>query len=268
MKKLNKQFLIFISKWYRFYLLHKWFRVLTWALVWIWALATKSLLLGIIKIAFIFLYRHFFIFPVRNSFVVNTVIGPPGSGKTSLAAFVSLKARLTLKDCAVYTNADILDTRVFDWEADYGTYDMQNCLIVLDESGLDLDNRNFAFNFADVVDKKTGKLLHNGRSKLLSLKYHRHLHQTLWVLSQWTDQDVKLRNLSQNFYVCKKTGFPWLLCVKLYDTDIDVDPLSGDFRFIRKKKHTYFIFSPVIWFDFSTLAVPFDLPSKEWSIYS
>lgn len=268
MRNIKKNILIFIGKWYRYYLSHKWFRFVTWAVIWLWALTTKSLLLGIVKIVLILIYRHFCIFPLRNSYVVNTVIGPPGSGKTSLAAFVSLKARYTLKDTDVYTNADIIGTKVFDWEADYGTYDMQDCLIVLDESGLDLDNRNFAFNFMDVTDKKTGQLIHNGRSKLLTLKYHRHLHQTLWVLSQWTDQDIKLRNLSQNFYVCRKTGLPWLLCVKLYDTDIDVDPMTGDFRFLRKKKHTYFIFSPVIWFDFSTLSVPFDLPEKEWETYT
>lgn len=255
-----------ISKLYRFYLSHKTFRFFVWFLFVFWVFsAFNSLLRFLIRVILFLLYRHFFIFPVNHSKVINTVIGPPGSGKTSLAAFIALKSSF-IPGIDVYANCDIKGTYAFNYENDYGTYSMQNAICILDESGLDIDNRSFTFNFVDQYDKKTGKLIHNGKSKLLSWKYHRHLGQTWWVLSQWTDQDAKIRNLSQNFYVCKKTGLPWLLCVKLYDTDIDVDPMSGDFRFIRKKLHTYFIFSPVIWFNFSTDQVPFDLPEKEWAI--
>lgn len=251
---------------YRVYLRSRLVRFFTWFFVFCWVLsAYGSIFRFLLRFILVLLYRHFFIFPVRHSKVVNTVIGPPGSGKTSLAAFVALRSSF-LDGINVYSNCDIKGTYSFDYETDYGSYSMTDSVCILDESGLDLDNRSFTFNFVDQYDKKTGQLIHNGKSKLLSWKYHRHLGQTWWVLSQWTDQDAKIRNLSQNFYVCKKTGFPWLLCVKLYDTDIDVDPMTGDFRFLRKKMHTYFIFSPVIWFDFATDQVPFDLPEKEWSI--
>lgn len=262
--KLKTSILKYIGRLYRFYLGSKIFRFAVWFFVFLWILFSRSLLSFFVRLFIVLVYRHFFIFPVRHSKVVNTVVGPPGSGKTSLAAFVALKS--SYLGLPVYSNADIIGTYAFDYETDYGTYRMDNSICILDESGLDLDNRSFTFNFVDVYDKKTGSLIHNGKSKLLSWKYHRHLGQTWWVLSQWTDQDAKIRNLSQNFYVCKKTGFHWLLCIKLYDTDIDVDPMSGDFRFIRKKLHTYFIFSPVIWFDFATDQVPFDLPKKNWSV--
>lgn len=268
MKKINKRLIYFWGMLYRKYLSYKWVRILVWFIVFYWALNplnSKSYIKLALRLILIFLYRSHFIFPVKKSYVVNTVIGPPGSGKTSLACFWALKSRYQNKD-SVYANADIIGTYDFDWERDYGTYLQEDCTIILDESGLDLDNRQFAMNFADVVDKKTGEVIHNGKQKLLCLKYHRHLRQSLVVLSQWTDQDVKIRNLSQNFYVMRKTGLPWLLCCKIYDTDICVDPNTGDFRFERKKKHTYFIFSPVIWFDFSTHAVPFSLPQKEWDI--
>lgn len=267
MRSFKKKILLFIGRVYRLYLSHKLFRIAVWGFLWLWAVWGTSILKSILKIALLLVYRHFCIFPVRKSYVVNTVIGPPGSGKTSLAAFWALKSRYANND-TVYANADIVGTRDFDWERDYATYKQEDCTIILDESGLDLDNRQFALNFTDVFDKKTGALVHNGKAKLLSIKYHRHLKQTLLVLSQWTDQDIKIRNLSQNFYVMRKTGLPWLLCCKLYDTDIDVDPMSGDFRFTRKKLHTYFIFSPVIWFDFSTHSVPFDLPEKQWDVVS
>lgn len=268
MKKIKGKLIFYWGKFYRYYLQYKWVRLLIWFIIFVWAFSPfngKHYLRFAFRLLLIIFYRSHFIFPVRKSYVVSTVIGPPGSGKTSLAAFWALKSRYANND-TVYSNADIIGTYAFDWERDYGTYSQEECTIILDESGLDLDNRAYAMNFADVYDKKTGELIHNGKQKLLSLKYHRHLHQSLVVLSQWTDQDVKIRNLSQNFYVMRKTGLPWLLCCKLYDTDICVDQMTGDFRFERKKKHTYFIFSPVIWYDFSTLSVPFDLPHKEFEI--
>lgn len=267
MRNLMKKFLLSWGKVYRYYLAHKWFRFLVWALVYFWVLASKSVLWLIVKFILVLLYRHYFIFPVRHGKVVNTVLGPPGSGKTSLMAFISLKARYL--DVPVYSNAPIKDTVKFDWEDDFGTYSITDSVIIVDEAGLELDNRDFAKTFADIVDKKTGKLIHNGKSKLVTAKLHRHYGLTLYFCTQGTsgDYDLKLRSLTQNFWLCKKTGLPWLLHVVLYDTDVNVDPLTAEFRTERIKKHRYFIFSPVIWFDFATDDAPV-LPDKpEWSVY-
>jgi len=269
MRKIKKSILLYISKLYKFYLSHKWFRILVWFLFidWVFApLNRGSYFHFILRLIFFLLYRSHCVFPVKHSKVIDIVIGVPGSGKTSLAAFWSLKYRYLYPNNSVYGNADIVGTYKFDWEEDFGTYKQNDCLIVVDEAGIDMDNRNFAFNFTDHIDKKTGKVLHNGKQKLLCLKYHRHLGVSCLILSQWTDQDVKIRNLAQQFWVCRKTGFPWLLCVQRFESVIEVDPMTGDFRFTRKKKHTYFIFSPVIWFDFSTEAVPFELPEKDWNL--
>lgn len=271
MRKINEKLFIFIRKYYEFRYKHRILPLVFWFIYLLEVLTcfvtTKKYFTGLLLALLVWFIHSHCTFPIRKRKVVNTVIGPPGSGKTSLAAFIALKTRLVLKKETVYSNCDIINTREFDWEKDYGTYKQEDCTIIIDESGLDLDNRNFAMNFTDITDKKTGKLIHNGKSKLISLKYHRHTGQDLWVLSQWTDQDIKIRNLSQNFWVMRKTGFPWLLCCKLYDTDIKVDQMTGDFRFERVKKHTYFIFSPLIWFDFNTTSVPFDLPEKDWKVY-
>lgn len=269
--KINGKLIIYFRKIYVFYTKHALCNILltTYVVLQIltYFMTTKQYLQGIILGFVFYMWKSHFTFPILKRKVVNTVIGPPGSGKTSLAAFIALKSSLKLKKETIYSNCDIIGTRQFDWERDYGTYKMEDCTIIIDESGLDLDNRNFAMNFTDIVDKKTGEIIHNGKSKLISLKYHRHTGQDLWVLSQWTDQDVKIRNLSQNFWVMRKTGIPWLLCCKLYDTDIKVDQMTGDFRFERVKKHTYFIISSLIWYDFNTTSVPFDLPEKEWKVY-
>lgn len=264
MRRLKKALLIKYGLLYRFYLKHVWFRALVWFFVYMWMLEPfndKHYFALLLRVVFILFYRHFFIFPMRKRKVVNTVIGPPGAGKTSLAAFWALKSKYMNEP--VYCNVPIKDTIDFSWEDDFGTYAIEDATIIIDEAGLELDNRNFAMNFSDVVDKKTGKLIHNGKQKLETAKLHRHYGLDILLLSQWTDQDLKLRNLSQNYWVCRKTGFPWLIQVKLYDTDIDLDPMTGDFRMVRVKKHTYFIFSPVIWFDFVTDEHPI-LPAKEY----
>lgn len=268
MRNFKKMVLKKIGIVYRYYLTHLYFRILTWVILFLWAIGIRFSVWSVVRLIILLIYRHFCIFPIRKRKVVNTVLGPPGSGKTTLAAFWALKSRLTLKSEEVYCNVPIKGVTKFSWEDDFGTYMIKDATIIIDEAGLELDNRNFAMNFTDVIDKKTGKLVHNGRSKLETAKLHRHYGLDILLLSQWTDQDIKLRNLSQNYWVMKKTGFPWLLHAKLYDTDIDVDPMSGDFRMVRVKKHSYFIFSPVVWFDFVTDDYP-ELPEKDsWKKYS
>lgn len=271
MRQIIKNLLIAYNHVYRFYLSKKWFRMIVWFLVYYWMLNPlngKHYFILILRIAAVLFYRHFFIFPIEKRKVVNTVLGPPGSGKTSLMAFIALKSRYYLHE-KVYSNVPIKDTLKFNWERDWGSWLIEDATIIFDEAGLELDNRDFARNFTDVIDKKTGEILHNGKSKLRTAKLHRHYGLDLFFCTQGTsgDFDLKLRALTQNFWVMRKTGFPWLLQCRLYDSDIDVDPMSGDFRLVRIKKHTYFIFSPVIWFDFATDDAP-ELPVKDkWDMY-
>lgn len=208
-----------------------------------------------------FVWRFFFRFPYKKRKVVNTVMGPPGSGKTTFCAFLNKWASAIGEP--VYSNVPLKGSYKFSWDKDFGWYEINDATILIDEAALEdgLNSRDFKSNFSDVVDKKSGQLLFNGKAKLQTAKLHRHYGLDMWVFSQADDSDIKIRELSQNYYILRKTGFPWLLKIRLYDTDIDLDPMTQDFRKIRIKKRTYFLFSPVVWLSFDTEDAP-KLPPK------
>lgn len=211
----------------------------------------KALIFGIIY----FIWKKWFCFPYKRRNVLNMVFGAPGSGKTSFLCFLTLRARALGID--VYSNVPIKDTYKFNWKDDYGEYLIENGVIMIDESALEdgLNNREFTTNFS----RKNGMF-----RKLECLKLHRHFKQEIYLFSQSpTDTDKYTRDLTQSFWLCKKV-FSWLIHVKLYITDVDIDPMTQDFRLIRKKVHDYFIFTPVCWLFFDTEEVPFELKEKEF----
>lgn len=248
----------FLTKWYQYYLRHKWFRILIFFLVGFWAfvsLVMENYLKFAVKLVVIIVWRHFFVIPYRRRNICNMVMGPPGAGKTSFLCWLSVRANALDND--VYSNVAIKNTYKFSWSTDFGEYLIEDGVLLIDEAALEdgLNNREFSTNFS----KKNGTF-----RKLECLKLHRHFRNEIWLFSQADDTDLKVRELCQNFWIIKKF-LPWLIMIKLYNTDIDLDPMTQDFRKIRKKRHTYFLFSPVIWLMFDTEEVPFKLREKQFS---
>lgn len=260
--KVKLKILESISWLYRFYLGHKWLRLV---ILWFFRLNVigyflqKQWIKGLIRFFFYVVWRRYFCFPYEKRKVVNTVMGPPGSGKTSFAAYLALRAKFVHED--VYCNVAIRDTYKFSWANDWGVYLIKDATVIIDECALEegLFSRDFKNNF----DRKKGNF-----NKLETAKLHRHYGLDLWLFSQADDTDLKLRELSQNYWILRKTGLPWLLHIKLYDTDIDVDPMTQDFRKCRKLKRNYFIFSPVIWLDFRTDETPDLMIKDHWDYRS
>lgn len=194
-------------------------------------------------VAVIFLvWKRFFVFPFKKKNIFNTVMGPPGSGKTTFCAFIAKWAASVGEPC--YANVDIKGTYEFSWAKDFGNYMIEDATIIIDEAALEegMNNRDFKKNFAGDA----------GKQKLDTSKKHRHFGLDIWMLSQADDTDIKLRELTQNYYVLRKLPVPWLMKIRMYDTDIDLDPMTQDFRKVRIKKRTYFLFTPVVWLSFDT----------------
>lgn len=215
----------------------------------------NNLFLGIIFFIIRFFWLNYFTFPFKKRKQTNIVMGPPGSGKTTFAAFISKWCKQQNEPC--FSNIPLFDTYKFIWSQDFGTNLIENSTLIIDEAALEsgLNNRDFKTNFKD-----------SNFRRLETLKLHRHFGLDLWFFSQWDDIDLKVRELSQQYYVLKKTPFSWLVKIKMYVTDIDLDPMTQDFRKVRIKKHTYFLFSPVVWCAFDTEEVPFTLAEKDFTL--
>lgn len=252
-----KRILRWLNRWYMYYIRHSWLRVVTLIIMLFVPLvkfSTGHWIKGLIWIFIIIAWRRWFCFPYRRRNVCNMVMGPPGAGKTSFLCYLTVRANAL--NCDVYSNTAIKDTYKFSWSKDFGYYLIEDGVIFIDEAALEdgLNNREFSTNFS----KKNGTF-----RKLECLKLHRHFRNEIWLFSQADDADLKVRELCQSFWIVKKF-LPWLIHLKLYTTDIDLDPMTKDFRKIRVLKHHYFLFTPVIWLMFDTEEVPFKLDEKEF----
>lgn len=120
-----------------------------------------------------------------------TFYGAPGSGKSTLAAWFAKKALSS--GITVYSNFPILGCRQFD-KSDIGTWLMEDCLVILDEAGVEFNSRNFKSNFTP--------------AQIKWLKYHRHERAMIMIFSQgFDDADKIIRTLSTAAFVVRKGIF-------------------------------------------------------------
>lgn len=148
--------------------------------------------------------------------MMTYVFGAPGCGKTPYCA--SLVKKCTSKKSykkrypnGVFTNFPCEGAHLLD-SADVGMYQLDHCLIILDESGVDFNNRDF----------KKGLLSDKGR--LDFYKKHRHYHTDIVIVSQgWDEVDKKLRTLCVQYYMLKRSLLPFFTRVKRVIKKCDID---------------------------------------------
>lgn len=121
----------------------------------------------------------------RNPYKLTMVFGKKGSGKTT---FLTKKAiQYMRKGRTVYSTVYVPGAHFFDvQQIGHCTFPPES-VVFIDEVGMIWDNRNFKNFRTDVRDW---------------FKLQRHYHVTVYLFSQTFDIDVKLRNLTDQMYLC------------------------------------------------------------------
>ncbi len=115
--------------------------------------------------------------------------GPPGTGKTTLAVKFAVDA--VKAGIPVYTNFPCLGALRLD-TATLGAVQFTDALCIVDEAGIDFNNRNWK--------KFSGEMTQY-------IKLHRHYNTSFIFLSQgWDDCDKKIRTICTEYYYLKRFG--------------------------------------------------------------
>lgn len=228
---------------------------------------------------YILIFIRSFLTP-KHPHVLNVYFGVPGSGKTTFAAYLTkwaLHENIIISLCRkydnrvtrfilntgylkrridVYSNVPITGAYVLNAKTDIGNYMIENAKIIIDEAGIEYNNRNFK-SFP--------------QEAIYFYKYHRHYQTSVDVFSQsFEDMDVTLRRLAQNFYVVRKSLVPFCVVVRRIRRKVGVDEQTKQIADLYAMGLPVFdtkrIFSPPLWKLFNSYSRK-ELPIKEWKTW-
>jgi hypothetical protein len=154
---------------------------------------------------------------------IKLIIAPPGYGKTTELARICKEA--LKKKMNVYSNVYIENTYMMEI-TDINFYLMENGILVLDEAGLDFDNRAWK-NFSEKLTR--------------FFKLHRHYNLDVYLVSQDYDIDSKIRALATSVRIMQKSLFyPYVIKWRTVVTTIDIAEDNSDIVKIFKWKFLLF----------------------------
>lgn len=224
------------------------------------------------------LYR--WLWPPAPKQVLNVYFGVPGSGKTTFAAYLArqsmkqsriitwaqrhpckfsawlLSSGLLKRAVPVYCNVPITGAYALDPQHDIGKAMIVDAKVIIDEAGIEYNNRNFRSFSPDAV---------------YWYKYHRHYQCSVDVFSQsYEDMDITLRRLAQNYYVVKKSLLPKCVVCKRIRRKVGIDEnthqIIDKYYFGLPLLGSKWIFSPPLWKMFNSFSRK-ELPEKEWEVW-
>lgn len=182
---------------------------------------------------------------------ITIYFGVPGSGKSTIACRIARKK--LKKKIDVYSNFAIKGTYKLEKE-DIGKYQIENSLLIFDEAGVDFDNRNWKVNF--------------NKDQVYFLKNHRHYKDDIIFFSQNLDMDVKIRNLSDDLRIVKKSIIPFFVVERSIKKTIGINPDTKQledvycYKFLSRKWY----FMPKSWKYFNSYTRK-ELASKVFEKY-
>ena len=195
-------------------------------------------------------------FRSRGGNFFDMYIGVPGSGKTTFAAYLVKKRRKKAKrkKCSdlVLSNTPIKGAYKIT-KSDIGNYMIQDCLLIMDEAGIDYNNRNFK-TFSD--------------DETYFYKFHRHYNVDIAMFSQDFDVDVKLRKLATRLFIVQKSFIPGFIKRRQITKNVGIDSntkqLIDEYRYVLFGSR--YIYAPKLWKLFDSYSHK-NLPIKEWEKY-
>lgn len=192
------------------------------------------LILILIKLILNFVLVEKIICKPPNQFV--HVFAPPGTGKTTLAAKI-------VRDCLregkeVFSNVPIRGAKIFDLK-DLGHKDFRDCVLIIDEAGTKLGNRDWQKN--------------HDSDQVNFIKKHRHYNVDIYLFSQsYGDIDNKFRELTTKLLMLKKSRIPFFVhAIAIRKT---MDLINGQILefFEWSKSESFRFFTPVTWAYFNS----------------
>lgn len=157
---------------------------------------------------------------------IDLYFGVPGAGKTTWAAHLAHEALKRKRP--VFSNVYIRGAYEYD-KSDLGINLIENALVIVDEAGLEFDNRKMSMT----------------NEEIYFFKYHRHYQNDVVFFSQGLDVDIKIRKLAQHLYLLVPSLIPGFILRKAIDRKVGIDdngqiidkfsfrsPLAGGYRWI------------------------------------
>lgn len=207
---------------------------------------------------------------------LSIYFGLPGSGKTTYAAWLVKKQQKKInkkekklnkiknkeskyakklkkwieENKNIYSNIEIKNAYKVE-RSDIGKYDIINGRLIIDEVGIEYNNRQFN-SFP--------------KAAISYFKLHRHYKTDVDVFSQsHEDCDITLRRLAQKYYVMTKSIIPGFITKREIGRRIGINELTHQIedRFYWKLFGIRFIYCPPLWKYFDTEEAP-KLEHKKW----
>lgn len=183
-------------------------------------------------------------------------VGLRGTGKSCLATCL---AQYHIKrGKKVYSNFPIRGTYEYDI-SDLGTYLISDCVLILDEAGIDMSNRKF-------MEKSIKGIKENNR-KFWKLTRHYGINN-IYLFSQAFDYDITLRRLCDRQYIISNSflkDFTLITMLKQYWSVTEEGDSPCIKMEIMKFPHLRLYRKP--WFKYYDSYIVDELPEKEFVEY-